>query len=211
MKLCEYLEMQQDDIVFAFNNSGRFPVGLSSINSFPNVVKREDHHVMYDPRVRNKKAFIRKYNGKYEYWVDISYTRYRKAFLNFIEEYYGVDLKEVSSGFDADHILNRVYAKKFGVKYVRMCLIASLQNRSYGRQFEKNMANIDQSKRSIFLMDYLCAMKVMGVPIPKSFSEYQSKKSEIIRLLKSKGVVFHYLEAEEELDYYFKEWMIFRK
>jgi len=205
MNLSEYLELQTNDAVFAFNNSARFPIGLLTPDHFPGLLRREDHNVIFDSKVKNNKAFIRTYGDRFEYWVDISYTSYRKSFLSFLERVHGLKEVDIPSDFHVDHLLNKAYAKKFGVQFVRMCLLHKDQNLSYGRKFEKNMGNIKQSKRTIFLMDFLCAMKILGVSIPANRKEYNDNKSCIVKHLEEHGVTFEGEgdTGEEQLDKYF--------
>lgn len=203
MNLSEYLELQKNDAVFAFNNSARFPIGLSTTQDFPSFLKREDHKVIFDDNVRNNKAFIRTYGDRVEYWVDISYSSYRKSFLSFLAREHGLKKVDIPSDFHADHLLNKAYAKKYGVQFVRMCLLHKDQNVSYGRKFEKNMGNIMQSQRRIFLMDFICAMKILGVSIPNNRENYEVNKNDIVKHLEELGVTFEGETGEEQLDKYF--------
>lgn len=207
MTLSEYLDYQQNDAVYAFNNNGKFPVGVLSPQHFPSCLKNNTK-IEYDLRVRKNRAFIRTYDNKVEYWVHISHLGYRESFLNFLVKHYYLDKKVITADWNADHILNKAYAEKFGVKYVRMCLLCKDQNQSYGRKFEKNMMKMNQNKRNIFLMDFLCAMKVLGVPIPENRNDYIIKKSNIVKSLEQMGVDFKGGIGEEELDEYFKWWSI---
>lgn len=207
MTLSEYLDVQKKDAVYAFNNVGKFPIGVLSADDFPSCLK-DKTKIEYDLRVRKNRAFTRTFDNKVEYWVHISHQGYRNSFLNFLVKNYNLDKKVITADWNADHILNKAYAQKFGVKYVRMCLLCKDQNQSYGRKFEKNMMKMKQNKRNIFLMDFLCAMKVLGVPIPENANDYAINKSNIVKSLQYMGVGFKGGVAEEELDEYFSWWNI---
>jgi hypothetical protein len=212
MTLLAYLFAQQASLVRAFNDPGDYPIGISDPDHFPLLLQR-DHTIEFDPRVRKRRAFTRRVHatGEIEYWVHIDYTAYRKAFWRHLSTMHAVPEAEITSGWHADHLLSKAYARKFGVQYVRMCLLARRQNLDYGRKFERNMLAIQQSSRSVFLLDYLCAMKALGILIPKDRADYEARKSSIAQELSKKGVVFPDKRgAEFELDAYFKWWDVIK-
>jgi hypothetical protein len=208
MTLSLYLAQQERMLVNAFNNPAHFPVGISHPDHFPSFLQRE-HTIEYDQRVRNKRAFMRIINSssEIEYWVHIDYTGYRKSFKRFLLEKHIVQQSAITSTWHADHLLSQAFARKLGVEYVRMCLLSKSQNLDYGRKFERNMVAIPQDSRPIFLLDYLCAMKVLGIPVPKDKADYETRKSTIALRLSSKGVKF-IDNPELELDAYFKWWNV---
>ncbi len=129
-------------------------------------------------------------DGGIEYWTHVGYGGYRKAFLRFLEKEHQVLPAEVDCDWQADHLLSRAFARKFGVDYVRMCLLAREQNQGYGRKFERNMLSIQQHPRGIFLLDYQCVMKALGIAIPRNRNDYEARKSAVARELSAKGVDF---------------------
>lgn len=210
MKIKDYIVKQRSEVASAFNRPAYYPIGIKNPEVFPSFLERT-HDIELDPRVRNKKAFIRNISGldQSEYWVHISYTGYRKSYFRYLEETFGICRQDLTSDWHADHMLGRGFAKKFGVDYVRMCLLHKSQNTSYGRKFEKNMLKQKQNKRHIFLMDYLCAMKVLNIKIPLNKNDYEQRKSEIAQSLADEGVVFFDNRGgEHSLDEYFKWWDI---
>lgn len=210
MKITDYFAKQKSEMVQAFNRPAHYPIGIKNPNNFPTFLKRK-HEIKFDPNVRNNNAFIR-YNSELdqiEYWVHINYTGYRKSYFRHLEEIFNVSSEELTSDWQADHMLGRSFARKFGVEYVRMCLLHKDQNTSYGRKFEKNLLKQNHRKRDIFLMTYLCAMKVLDIKIPLNNNEYENRKSEIVQNLINEGVVFHDQRGgEHSLDQYFRCWKI---
>ena len=209
MTLSDYLSHQESVLVRAFNDPAHYPVGISHPDKFPSFLQRE-HEIAFDPRVRNARAFTRKLpDGGVEYWTHVAYGGYRKAFRQFLEKEHGVPSSEMTCSWQADHLLSRAFARKFGVDYVRMCLLAKEQNQAYGRKFERNMVSIRQDSRSIFLLDYLCVMKALGIAIPRNREDYEARKSAIAQALSAKGVRFPDARGPEfELDGYFDWWEV---
>jgi hypothetical protein len=187
-------------------------VGIADPENFPLLLQTE-HAIEFDPRVRRKRAFTRRVHatGETEYWVHIDYTGYRRAFWRHLSTMHAIPETAITSDWQADHLLSRAYARKFGVQYVRMCLLTRKQNQDYGRKFERNMLAIPQSSRSVFLLDYLCVMKALGILIPQNRTDYEARKSSIAQALTKKGVVFPDKRgAEFELDAYFKWWDVIK-
>lgn len=210
MKIEDYCIRQKKELAIAFNKPSHYPIGIIDSNKFPQFLKSK-HSIEIDLRVKNNKAFIRNILGtdQSEYWVHVDYTGYRKAYFRHLKEKYGVCSTDLTSDWHADHMLSRAFARKYGVKYVRMCLLQKKQNMSYGRKFEKNMLKQSHNKRFIFLIDFLCALKVLNVKIPSSKIEYEKRKSEISKTLIDEGVIFFDSRGgEHSLDEYFDWWSI---
>jgi hypothetical protein len=208
MTLSLYLARQDAQLVSAFNNPAHYPVGISHPDAFPSFLK-SGHKIEFDPRVRKQHAFTRHISqtNEIEYWVHIDYRSYRTAFKRFLTSRENVPETEITAEWQADHLLSQAYARKFGVDYVRMCLLHKGQNQDYGRKFERNMISIQQESRSIFLLDYLYAMKGLGIPIPKNQADYEVRKADIAQALMAKGVNFPDRRGPEfELDAYFNWW-----
>lgn len=208
MTILEYLSRQEARLVSAFNNPAHYPVGISHPDKFPSFLKFE-HKIEFDARVRKQRAFTRHIykTNEIEYWVHIDYRSYRNAFKRFLVSKENIPETEITTNWQADHLLSRAYARKFGVEYVRMHLLDKKQNQDYGRKFERNMISIQQNQRSIFLMDYICAMKGLGIPIPKNKEDYERSKTDIVQALTAKGINFlDCCSPELELDAYFKWW-----
>lgn len=133
-----YIEKQERQFIKGINKPGWYPTGVISPEDLVGRIKRK-LTFEYDKKALNKMAFILTCveSGEKEYWVHVKLTSYRKHFLRFLSNNYEVPVVEVDQNWHADHMFNKAYALKNGIKYVRMCLISSRQNMSYGSRLEK--------------------------------------------------------------------------
>lgn len=209
LDLDEYLLLQKKNIVEALNDPLRFPLAIEHPDKFPSHLKAEQN-VRWDNRVRNNRAFIRTYKNYIpEFWIDITYTRYRKAFKRFLWEYFKVDPKKLCRSYHVDHFINRAFAKQHGVNFVRLILLDAKQNTTYGSKMEKNYLKLHHHSRFIFLINYLCAMKALGIKVPKNKNDYINRKKEIADIFRENGVIFLKNRGPEiVLDGYFKSYPV---
>lgn len=209
MDVNEYIKIQENEYVNAFNDPAHFPIGISTINRFPDYFNF-DQEFSFIHNIKNNNAFIRKTHSgtQFEFWVRVKYTGYRKSFLNFLENYYNLERNEIDSTWHVDHVLNRAFANKAGMNYVRLCLLKNKQNLSYGSKFEKAFKNIYTSKKDIFIINFISAMKVLNVICPKSQDEYNQRKEEICKTMENKGVEFIMNESFNDFDMFFNMWNI---
>ncbi|HDS0927405.1 TPA: hypothetical protein QDZ23_002050 [Pseudomonas putida] len=205
-KLQTYIDKQEQQLIKAINSPARYPTGVIGPEDLIGRIKTK-LTFEYDPKVANNMAFIltRTESGEKEYWTHVKLGPYRKHFLRFLSDHYGVPTAEVDSNWHADHMFNKAYALKNDIAYIRMCLIPARQNTSYGSKLEKKILTITQGKREIYLMSYLQILKILDVPIPKSKQDYNDRKIEIGKLLMSKGISgFELAPPERFMDIYFK-------
>ena len=210
MKIDDYLLEQEKDLITAINMPVHYPTGVAYPEQIEEI-NNNDVSFEYDQGVQNNKAFIvtRSVSGTFEYWVHVDHTNYRKSFKKFLNIYYNVIDKEISPQLNADHILSRAFAKKYGIKYIRMCLLQGKQNSSYGRKFEKNLINTPQNKKGIYLISFLQLLKVLYIEIPKNRHDFDSRKKIIVEELIDKGVTgFNLKGGIFILERYFVHWDI---
>lgn len=209
-ELHAYIDNQERQLIKGANSPQRYPTGVISPEDLIGRIKRK-LTFEYDKKVSDRMAFILTCvdSGEQEYWAHVNLKSYRRHFLRFLSKSYGVPIEQVDSKWHAEHIFNKAYAQKNGIKYVRMCLISDQQNMSYGRRFEKNIMKVIQGRREIYLMSYLQILKVLGVPIPINKEDYNNRKVEIGQRLIAKGLSGYELRAPEQfMDQYFKYYSI---
>jgi len=80
-------------------------------------------------------------------------------------------------------------------------------NISFGSKIEKNLTKEDAHGKRMYLIDYIILMKVLNIPPPADYSDYQRRRLEIARRLASEGA-----ETEElallGMDGFFKLWRV---
>ncbi len=102
-------------------------------------------------------------------WVAAGYRDYRKAYLAFIKEVYGIAATSADlSGFDVDHLLNRARSPQ-GTCFIRIEAIPGPVNQEWGRLYEKAAsaphfyANQERERRT---MSWMVASKLAGLRPP---------------------------------------------
>jgi len=102
-------------------------------------------------------------------WVKANYRGYRKAYLAFINQVYGISATSSDmNGFDADHMLNKARSPS-GEQFIRLEAVPSSANQSWGRTFEK-AAGFDDS-RGRRTMDFTIAAKLAGLNAPTNAND----------------------------------------
>ena len=80
-----------------------------------------------------------------ELWVSSTYTRYRHAFKNFLDEYF--QIKFIPAKYHVDHIISRkIFLKKHPEYFIRLFLLDRKTNCKYGALYEKLLAHYENKK-----------------------------------------------------------------
>ena len=147
-----YLSEQKRDFIRAFQQPTAYPVGVQhpaqSSRSHPSA------SWSWDREVSEQNALIRTVEAYHkEYWARLGFRGYRDGFLSFLEREQGVRKSSIPSQLHADHLLNRGFALRRGLQYVRLALVEREINVGYGRKIEKNLTRSEvQTSHSIFLI-----------------------------------------------------------
>lgn len=210
MLLAKYLGNQLESFVTALNDPIRYPVGVC-IPDRSLTLSCGDGSWEWDRTAPPNAGFLRRLNTErtVEYWAHVNFSGYRKTFLSFLREHFGLCPEDISSELHVDHMLHRSFARKYGINYVRLALLHRKQNLSYGSKFEKLLLRCNQSTRDIYLPDYCICLKLFGVPIPRSKTDYAARREEIACQLIAQGLKPKDPEIMLKcLDTYFYWWTI---
>lgn len=199
-----YLAEQKQDFIRAFHQPTVYPVGVQNpaqtARSFPSASWN------WDPAIAGQRAFIRTVAPSHkEYWAHVSFGDYRPAFLSFLEAEQGVKSSAVPQHLHADHLLNKAFALRRGLGYVRMALVEGEYNVGYGRKIEKNITQTHATDKSQYLMDYIILMKVLNIKPPADREDYRRRREKIAARLAAEGAEKSDL-ALQGMDGIFKLW-----
>ena len=185
--ILDYLQAQKRDFVRAFNDPAAFPVGVG----FPGqgALPGRPMAWRWDESVPDHRAFVRTAPGtSAEYWVHVDLSGYRAAFLAFLAAEFALPSEAVLSHWHADHVLNRAFARRHGIAFVRMALVAAEFNTGHGRTIERGVTRMPASGKSMYLLDYYMMMKVLGIHPPSSEADYRARRVDIARRIVGEGV-----------------------
>lgn len=108
-------------------------------------------------------------------WVRAGYSAYQQAWLNFIEQVYGVTAtKGDLAGYNIDHLLNRARSPE-RAGFVRIEAINGAVNQAWGRTFERAASDAKFSGNERFgrTMSWVIAAKLMEQPPPRGPNDQQ--------------------------------------
>jgi hypothetical protein len=145
-----------------------------------------------------------------EYWCDVASEDYRRLFLAFLSSEFGVDSSAVGGDLHVDHVLNRAFARKHGLTFVRMALLPGVDNTAYGRLLEKQFTGLQANSKSMYLMDASILMKLLGIQPPENEAAYKSRRRDIATAFVNAGYAGPVEGALRELDGLFKLWKVLR-
>lgn len=204
--LFAYLARQKQDFIKGFKEPAGYPVGVQD----PAQTSRSLSVAAtwcWDPAVPQN-AFVRTVAGHDdEYWVRTDFQDYREAFLAFLGRRHGVARASVPGALHADHLLNKAFALRHGLRYVRMALVWADYNVGYGSKIEKNLTKSDAQGKPIYLIDYIILMKVLNIPAPIDANDYKRRREEIASRLEAEGAESREL-ALQGMDGFFKLWQV---
>jgi hypothetical protein len=76
-------------------------------------------------------------------------------------------------------MLNKAFAIKHGLKFVRMAIVPAAYNTGWGSKIEKAMTNILARDNSCYRLDCFIFMKVMNIVPPASDADYRARRVPI--------------------------------
>ena len=136
-------------------------------------------------------------------WVKSSYRGYRKAYLAFIKQVYGVDATSSQMhGFDADHMLNKARSPSGG--FIRLEAVPSSANQAWGRTFEKAAGFDDQRGRRT--MDFTIAAKLAGLNAPTNKNDVRQIDAIVQYFERNLGLPKHEAEGfRQRMDFGYRQ------
>ena len=101
-------------------------------------------------------------------WVGTENDNYRDDYLLYLQSIHKLDISKVPSGFDVDHLYNRSRARIYGMRFIRVALVAGPANCSHGASVEKDLTTNEalRERRDMKSMDELTCMKYFGFLSP---------------------------------------------
>jgi len=177
--LFTYLAQQKQDFIKAYHEPAGYPVGVQDPTqtacSFAVAAAWS-----WDSAVDGKQAFIRTVASRdKEYWVSVDLRAYREPFLAFLGREFGVPRATIPGALHADHLLNAAFARRHGLRYVRMALVWEGYNVGYGTKIEKNLTQSLASDKRMYLFDYIILLKVLNIPPPSDKNNYLRRREAI--------------------------------
>jgi len=132
-------------------------------------------------------------------WVRAGYSGYQQAWLNFVEQVYGVkaDSRDLA-GYNIDHLLNR--ARSPGrAGFVRIEAVNGAVNQAWGRNFERAASDAKFSGNERFgrTMSWVIAAKLMDQPPPRGPNDQQGI-ARLVQFFSRNG--FSAAEARQGVD-----------
>lgn len=82
-----------------------------------------------------------------------------------------------------DHLLNKAFAQRHGLRFVRLALVPMAHNQGWGRKIEKALTQTMARDNSVYLFDYFIFMKVMNILPPADKADYEARRGAIARRL----------------------------
>jgi len=185
--LIDYQTEQKRAFIKAFHDPADYPVGVQN----PPLCERSLTAIATwkwtSPSHTN--SFIRTIGGnKNEYWARIPWQGYRDGFLSYLESEEGVRSNQIPPDLEADHLLNKAFAMRHGLQYVRMELVPRKFNRDYGWAIEKRLTKAQAADKTQYLLDYVILMKMLNIAPPESPADYLQRRQQIISSLVGQGV-----------------------
>lgn len=130
--------------------------------------------------VQSKSALvIRKPDSEPELWVRANYRGYRRAFLKFLEQHYGINEINIPKSLQVDHLQPSArFSKDTNYYFIRLALIERSINASYGASFERLLYNRERERKlnGGIHMDWMAFLKIRGVRLPSKTSGVDSWK-----------------------------------
>ena len=164
MTLQEFLQLQQDILLRALDDP--FATGFVAAGDMDLLEQRVTRNGGSVSRIgqRRKAVCVTNKHGDKELWCRAWYTLYEDAFTSFAFDNFGFRFSKAKyPGYDVDHLFNRGRARKSGdpdpndplefthklpnSAMVRMVLVRSDVNRSFGSMLEKRLGNKNNGQR----------------------------------------------------------------
>ena len=204
MQLASYLAQQRQDFVRAFR-SAHYPVGIQDPSNLGRFISTSATW-RWDPSFGPQRAFIRTVEGQHkEYWTNVNENRYRDGFKQFLHAEYGVPSESIASNMHADHMLNREFAQRHGLHFVRMALVPMEYNQGWGGKVEKMLTRAIARDNSCYRFDYFILMKVLNIMPPADKADYSERRVTIAEHLAAETALTT-SEVLEGMDGIFKLW-----
>jgi len=122
---------------------------------------------------------IQKPDSEPELWVRANYRGYRRAFLRFLDQHYGLRAINIPKSLQVDHLQpSSRFNEDSNHYFVRLALIERSINASYGAGFERLLNDRERERELIggIHMDWMAYLKTRGIRLPAKASGMDSWK-----------------------------------
>jgi hypothetical protein len=185
MNLASYQARQEQDFIRAFL-IGHYPVGIrntSILEKFTSPPATWE----WDTTFGKQKAFIRTVRGQFkEYWIDVREADHRYAFNDFLQAEYQVPLATMTPDLNMDHMLNKAFALRHGLQFVRVALLPRDYNQGWGGKVEELLTKVLARHKSAYRLDCFIFMKIMNFLPPRNIGDYQLRRTILAQQISGK-------------------------
>lgn len=202
--VADYVRRQTATLMRSLNDAASFPIGV--VNPERTVQIGSGASWQWVDSARHR-AFIRRPPlSDAEFWVHVDYAGYRGAFLQFLESEFRLSRSEVASHWHVDHILNRAFARRYGIEFVRLALLDKASNSGHGSTIERGLSQASSGGKQTYLMDLAVMMKLLGIAPLRSRQDYDGRRKDIAASFVARGYGGTVVTALQDIDNFFKLW-----
>ncbi len=116
---------------------------------------------------------IQKPESEPELWVRANYRGYRRAFIKFLNQHYGLGISNIPTSLQVDHLQPSSYFPQDANHYfIRLALIERGINTSHGAGFERLLCERERERKlnGGIHMDWMAFLKIRGLYLPSKAS-----------------------------------------
>lgn len=176
----QFLALQQSGVHTDFRDEGTTCLMATTPDRLAQHSNMYGWSLSYLDGIRPKSALvILKPSSEPELWVRANYRGYRRAFLRFLDQHYGLRAINIPKSLQVDHLqASSRFNEGSNHYFVRLALIERSINASYGAGFER-LLNDRERKRELnggIHMDWMAYLKIRGIRPPVKASGIDSWK-----------------------------------
>lgn len=178
--ISQFLALQQSETLVDFRDEGTVCLIASTPARLVQHSKMYGWSISHLNGVQPKSAIvIQKPDSLPELWVRAHYRGYRRAFLRFLEQQYGLREINIPKSLQVDHLQpSSRFNDNTNHYFVRLALVEQSINASYGAGFER-LLNDRERERELnggIHMDWMAYLKIKGILLPSKASGIDSWK-----------------------------------
>lgn len=176
----QFLALQQSEILKDFCDEGTTCLIATTPARLVQHSKMYGWSISYLDGVQPTSALvIQKSHGLPELWARANYRGYRRAFLRFLDQQYGLREINIPKSLQVDHLQpSSRFNESTNHYFVRLALVERSINASYGAGFERllNDRERDHKLNGGIHMDWMAFLKIKGIRLPSKASGLDSWK-----------------------------------
>ena len=169
MTASDFMKKQNATLLHDFSEFG-YCVVAAAASKLPDMQRFEDWEIEKLPGCRSSSALIIRKRPTYEAecWVRWDYRGYRKAFAAYLDAFYPEYSCVLNPSLHVDHLEPRFRFRKGDNYFVRLHLVSSKVNSSYGAGFEQGFYQTERTKPldGVVHLSWLGFCKAKGTLLP---------------------------------------------